>query len=52
MTLQPIAIDTGDFPELRSKGCAYVDKTAYFHRLAIGAASRFFLARPRRFGSR
>ena len=49
--LQPIAIDTSDFPELRKKGCVYVDKTAYFHRLATNLdASRYFIARPRRFG--
>ena len=27
-----------------------MDKTAYFHKLLTGANSRFFLARPRRFG--
>ncbi len=50
-TLQPIAIDTNSFPELRRKECVYVDKTGYFHRLVTRLdASRFFLARPRRFG--
>ena len=48
--LQPIAIDSSDFPEIRRKGCVYVDKTAYFHQLATGPNARFFLARPRRFG--
>ena len=49
--LQPIAIDTNSFPELRQKHCVYVDKTAYFHRLITRLdARRFFLARPRRFG--
>ena len=49
--LQPIAIDTCEFSELRRKGCVYVDKTSYFHRLATCLeASRFFIARPRRFG--
>ena len=49
--LQPIAKDTGDFPELRSYGCVYVDKTAYFHRLITSVESRrYFIARPRRFG--
>ncbi|MBQ6471197.1 MAG: AAA family ATPase, partial [Victivallales bacterium] len=48
--LQPISIDTSSFPEIRRKGCVYVDKTAYFHRLATGPNSCFFLARPRRFG--
>ncbi len=51
MTLQPIAIDSGNFPELRKNKCVYVDKTAYFHRLITNpGARRFFLARPRRFG--
>ncbi len=48
--LQPISIDTCSFPEIRRKGCVYVDKTAYFHRLVSGQNARFFLARPRRFG--
>jgi len=50
-TLQPIAQDTSDFPELRHYGCIYVDKTAYFHRLIVNReARRYFIARPRRFG--
>ncbi|MBP5640978.1 MAG: AAA family ATPase [Victivallales bacterium] len=49
--LQPIAQDTSDFPELRQKQCVYVDKTAFFHNLITRRdASRFFIARPRRFG--
>ena len=49
--MQPIATDTSSFAEMREQGCVYVDKTAYFHRLAtIPGARRFFLARPRRFG--
>ncbi len=49
--LQPIAIDSSSFPELRKNNCVYVDKTAYFHRLITRLdARRFFLARPRRFG--
>ena len=49
--LQPIARDTSDFPKLREKGCVYVDKTAYFHRLMNSVeASCYFIARPRRFG--
>ena len=48
--LQPILIDSSDFPEMRTKGCIYVDKTAFFHRLVSGLNSRFFLSRPRRFG--
>ena len=49
--LQPIAKDTADFPELRRRGCVYVDKTAYFHRLITSLEARcYFIARPRRFG--
>ena len=41
----------GCFPKLREKGCVYVDKTAYFHRLITAPDDNcFFLARPRRFG--
>ncbi|MBO4620879.1 MAG: AAA family ATPase [Victivallales bacterium] len=47
---QPILIDSSSFSEIRRKGCVYVDKTAYLHRLASGSNARFFLARPRRFG--
>ena len=49
--MQPIAIDTSSFVELREKGQIYVDKTAWFHKLATDPnASKFFLARPRRIG--
>ncbi|MBR4899907.1 MAG: AAA family ATPase [Victivallales bacterium] len=49
--LQPILTDSSDFPELRKKGCVYVDKTAYFHDLITRQETqRFFLSRPRRFG--
>ena len=49
--MKPIATTTGDFADLRKRGCIYVDKTAYFHRLASDAGTNmFFLARPRRFG--
>ena len=47
---KPISTDTASFPKLREKGCLYVDKTAYFHKLLTGANDCFFLARPRRFG--
>lgn len=36
--------------KIRRKGCLYVAKTAFFHKLLTGADARFFLARPRRFG--
>ena len=45
--LQPISTDTSDFPEMRRKGCVYVDKTAYLSNLLTGLDARFFLARPR-----
>ena len=49
--LRPIATDTADFPSLRKRGCIYVDKTAYVHRLATDLNTRlFFMSRPRRFG--
>ena len=48
--LQPIATDTCSFTKIRKKGCVYVDKTTYFHKLLTDADSCFFLARPRRFG--
>ncbi len=51
MNLRPIATTTGDFPDLRRKGCIYVDKTAYFHRLVSDIGTNFFFfSRPRRFG--
>ena len=49
--MQPITKDNCDFPTLRQSDCVYVDKTAWFHRLATDPqAYFFFLARPRRFG--
>ena len=49
--MQPINKNNSDFQSLRQSGCLYVDKTAWFHRLATDPeASFFFLARPRRFG--
>ena len=50
-SLRPIARDTSDFPDLRRRGCIYVDKTAHFHRLVADEGTKcFFLSRPRRFG--
>ena len=40
--LQPISTDTSDFPEMRRKGCVYVDKTAYLSNLLTGLDARFF----------
>ena len=49
--MQPIATDSSSFAEIRTKGCIYVDKTAYFHELITNPSrSKFFIARPRRFG--
>ncbi len=49
--MQTIAKDTNDFPEIRQSKYLYVDKTAWFHRLATAKGEKmFFLARPRRFG--
>ena len=49
--MQTVNKDSNDFGEIRSRGYVYVDKTAWFHRLATAAGRKmFFLARPRRFG--
>ena len=49
--MQTVNIDSNDFGEIRRRGYVYVDKTAWFHRLATAEGRKlFFLARPRRFG--
>ena len=49
--MRPIATDSHDFPKLRSKGCIYVDKTEFLHRMVSDVGtSLFFISRPRRFG--
>ena len=49
--MKPIATDTSTLSTLIECGYAYVDKTAYLHRLISGVDGRhFFLSRPRRFG--
>ena len=49
--MRPIATDTNDFPKLRGKGCIYVDKTEFVHRMVSDPnTSLFFISRPRRFG--
>ena len=49
--MRPIATDTHDFPKLREKGCIYVDKTRFIHRLVTDVGTNlFFVSRPRRFG--
>ena len=49
--MQTVNKDSNDFGEIRTRNYVYVDKTAWFHRLATAeGAKMFFLARPRRFG--
>ena len=49
--LKPMSTNTCDFEALRKAGHAYVDKTAYLHRLVADPnRSFYFIARPRRFG--
>ena len=49
--MQTVNKDSNDFGEIRREGYVYVDKTAWFHRLATAKGEKmFFLARPRRFG--
>ena len=49
--MRPIATDTADFPKLREKGCIYVDKTMFMHRMVSDVGTNlFFISRPRRFG--
>ena len=49
--MKPIATDTNDFPKLRGKGCIYVDKTEFVHRMASDVGTNlYFISRPRRFG--
>lgn len=39
--MKPIATDTADFPFLRKRGCIYVDKTMYMHRLIESVDAAF-----------
>ena len=49
--MQTVNKDSNDFGEIRRTGYVYVDKTAWFHRLATAEGEKMFvLARPRRFG--
>ncbi|MBE6383939.1 MAG: hypothetical protein E7049_13130 [Lentisphaerae bacterium] len=49
--MRPIATDTNDFPKLRERGCIYVDKTEFVHRMvSCEGTSLYFISRPRRFG--
>ena len=38
--MQTVNKDSNDFGEIRSRGYVYVDKTAWFHRLAASAQVR------------
>jgi len=46
--LLPVGIQ--DFPDIRTRGFVYVDKTARAYDLITGSGKAFFLSRPRRFG--
>jgi hypothetical protein len=46
--LLPVGIQ--DFPDIRTRGFVYVDKTARVYDLITGSGKAFFLSRPRRFG--
>jgi hypothetical protein len=50
MEKKPVVIGIEDFSEIADHGSIYVDKTEKIYQLLTGEASRFFLARPRRFG--
>lgn len=47
--MQNLPIGISEFPELRKRGCAYVDKTKHVYTL-LTTHRRTFLSRPRRFG--
>ncbi len=49
--MKQINTGTSDFQDIIESESIYVDKTAWFHRLAKAEGRKmFFLARPRRFG--
>ena len=48
VSLPKIDVDTAVFPELRSRGSVYVDKTPLLPALLSGR--QYFLSRPRKFG--
>lgn len=45
-----IPLGLTDFSDIVAKGCLYVDKTMYAHRIISSPRKFFFLSRPRRFG--
>lgn len=48
--MKALVTDCSDFERIVSADNVYVDKTDQLYRLISGASSRFFIARPRRFG--
>ena len=49
MSIQRYPIGLQDFSEVITRGCVYVDKTHFVHKL-ITTHKYYFLSRPRRFG--
>lgn len=51
--MEKVATDIYPFEKLRKQGFVYVDKTDALYTMASGdMGEQFFIARPRRFGSR
>ena len=50
MSRRPLPIGINNFPEIRKKGFAYVDKTAQIYSLLTSSSKAFYLSRPPRFG--
>ncbi len=48
LTKLPLGLST--FAKIRNSGLVYVDKTEHAYRLITEGSTRYFLARPRRFG--
>ena len=48
--MKTVLTDCSNFERIIRDGCIYVDKTELLYRLVTGGESRFFIARPRRFG--
>ena len=46
-TMQTVNKDSNDFGEIRREGYVYVDKTAWFHRLASAKGEKMFFLVPR-----
>ncbi len=49
MSIQRYPLGLQDFSEVITRGCVYVDKTHFVHKL-ITTHKYYFLSRPRRFG--